>query len=385
MSQGKTSTLVKNFKNLVPGLVAFGSGASPAFATWKKIYDRQRKYAPKDFLDQHETYSPDYFKRFHSQEHNFWVDKELGTEVSQKEIASLMNYKQDFWRVLHVSATLPVVGGYALPFLPLWLGNDTWVPSTFNKTPEELKEWREAQDLYRYRFAPSFITDTKWYFDFHAYPFTAAQERGWDELFEKNDVRRDPAACSVAAKMYDGFIKFELIRRKSLRLMCRSMAFPTFPFWSRLCQGTRVRDYWSLAWNEDYMVITNKLHQSMSDADLYDYAWRRFLAPYDKNLTREQLIERVEDYHTFLGKDFVENGQAPNLVILSNYVLGYYNEPAYLEEDIAELDKNDYDHLASWGKDAFLRRLEFENGPLRDQVEAHSQRLLASRKEAESK
>eukprot|EP00455_Lapot_gusevi_P047661 TRINITY_DN6475_c0_g1_i3.p2 TRINITY_DN6475_c0_g1~~TRINITY_DN6475_c0_g1_i3.p2 ORF type:complete len:187 (-),score=47.75 TRINITY_DN6475_c0_g1_i3:257-817(-) len=183
--------------------------------------------------------------------------------------------------------------------------------------------------------------------------------------------------------MYDGFIRFELIRRKSLRLLCRSMVFPTFPMWSRLCQGTRVRDYWNLAWNEDYIVIRDGLQNTMTDAELYDYAWRRFLAPYDKNLSREEVAKRVADYHTLLGEEFMTSGKAPNLVVLSNYAFGYYNEPSYLEEDIAELDKNDYDHLASWGKDAFLRRLEFENGPLRDQVEAHTQRLLAERKAKE--
>lgn len=385
MSQGNTSVLVKNFKNFLPGVVAFASGASPAFATWKKIYDRQQKFGPKDLVDQSETWSPDYHKRFHNQDKNMWVDADLSTEVSRKEIADLMNYKQDFWRMLHCSAALPVLGAYALPLLPVWFGNNTWVPSTFNRTPEELKAWRQDQDMYRYRFAPSFITDTKWYFDFHAYPFTAQQERGWDELFEKNDIRRDPSLVNVAAKMYDGFIRFEFIRRKSLRNLCRSMGFPTFPMWSRLCQGTRVRDYWNLAWNEDYMVIRDKLHETMSDEELYEYAWRRYLAPYDKNLSREVVMQRVVDYHTFLGPEFAQSGKAPNLVILCNYVLGYYNEPAYLEEDIAELDKNDYDHLASWGKDAFLRRLEFENGPLRDQVEAHTQRLIAERKAQDEK
>jgi hypothetical protein len=382
-SQGTGSVLVKNLKNFFPGAAALVSGASPAFATWKKIYDRQLKHGPKDLVEQSETWSPDYHKRFHNQDKNMWVDKDLSTEVSRKEIADLMTYKQDFWRVLHVGATLPVLGGYALPAAPFWLANDTWVPSTFNTTPEQLKAWRETQDLYRYRFAPSFLTDTKWYFDFHAYPFTAAQERGWDELFEKNDVRRDPKLVKVAANMYDGFIRFELIRRKSLRLLCRSMVFPTFPMWSRLCQGTRVRDYWNLAWNEDYIVIRDGLQNTMTDAELYDYAWRRFLAPYDKNLTREEVAKRVADYHTLLGEEFMTAGKAPNLVVLSNYVFGYYNEPSYLEEDIAELDKNDYDHLASWGKDAFLRRLEFENGPLRDQVEAHTQRLIAERKAKE--
>lgn len=387
MAQGSTSVLTKNLKNFMTGVVGLATGASPAFATWKKMYDRQRQFAPKEFVDQHETFSEDYHRRFHAQPHNFWVDKELSTVVSQKELASFMQYKTDFWRILHVGAALPILGLYALPLSVLWLGNNIWVPSTFNKDAAELKQWRECVDLYRYRFAPTFLTDTKWFFDMHVAPPTAQQERAWDELFEKNDVRRNPEIVRQVAPMYNRFIKLELIKRKSLRHLCRAMAFPTFPFWGRLCQGTRLRDYWMLAFNEDYMVIRDKLHETMSDEELFDYAWRRFLAPVDKNLTREQLLERVTDYHTFLGKEFMETGNAPNLVVLCNYVLGYYNEPAFLEEDISELDKNDYDHLASWGKDAFLRRLEFENGPLRDQVEAHSQRLLEQRaaKAAESK
>ncbi|EPY26078.1 hypothetical protein STCU_06332 [Strigomonas culicis] len=290
-----------------------------------------------------------------------------------------MRIKQDVWRLSHVAGTAFVLGGYSIPLSLFWLANDTWIPSTFSTAEADKQAWREAQDLYRYRNAPSYLMETKWFFDFHAYPLKPEHERGWDELFEKNDVRRDPAIVRAAAEMYDGFIKLETIKRKSLRHLSRSMNIPTFPMLTRLCNSTRVRDYWNLAFNEDYMVITQKLHEKMSDEDLYDYAWRRYLAPYDKKLNREQLLERVSDYHTFLGPKFVEEGKAPNLIILTNYVLGYYNDPAFLTEDITALDRNDYDHLASYGKDAFLRRLEFENGPLRDQVEAHSQKILEER------
>ncbi|EKF30989.1 hypothetical protein MOQ_005179 [Trypanosoma cruzi marinkellei] len=377
--QGSWATLKKNCRNFFPGLALFAKQTQEAVDIWLRIYNRQLNYGPKDFVEQSETFSPDYHKRFHSQDKNMWVDMELSKEVSQEEIAKLMRYKLDMWRMVHCTGSVLVIGGYALPLALFWLANDTWVPSSFNCTAEELKAWRHAQDLYRYRSIPSYLTDTKWHFDFHAYPWNETQERAWDDLFEKNDVWRDPKLVRHAADMYDGFIKFELIRRKSLRHLCRSMNIPTYPMLTRLCNGTRVRDYWNLAWCEDYMVITQKLHEKMTDEDLYDYAWRRFLAPYDKNLTREQLMERVEGYFTFLGPEFIEKGKAPNLVILTNYVMGYYNDPAFLEEDISELDKNDYDHLASWGKDAFLRRLEFENGPLRDQVEAHTQKLLAER------
>lgn len=377
--QGSLSILKKNCGNFFPGIIAFATQSREAFNTWLKIYNRGYEHGPKDYVEQHETYSPDHWKRGHSQDKNMWVDKKLSEEVSQKELAQLIRCKSDVWRSAHAAVIPLVIGGYALPFAAVWLANDTWMPSTFNCTPEELKAWREAQDMYRYRSVPSYLMDTKWHFDFHAYPFNATHERAWDDLFEKNDVRRDPKVVRHAAEMYDGFIKLETMRRKSLRHLARSMNLPTFPMLTRLCASTRIRDYWNLIWNEDYMVITQKLHESMSDEELYEFAWRRYLAPYDKNLSRDELMLRVNDYFEFLGAEFVESGKAPNLVILTNYVMGYYNDPAYLVEDISALDSNDYEYMSSMGKDAFLRRLEFENGPLRDQVEAHSQKILADR------
>lgn len=377
--QGTWAVLKKNCTNLIPGLAAFSAESRAAFDTWLKIYNRGYTHGPKDFSEQHESYSPDYWKRGHSQDKNMWVDMKLSDEVSQKEIAQLMTYKLDLWRMAHCLGAGFVIGGYAVPLSMIWLSNDTWTPSSFSKSAEERRQWRMAQDLYRYRSAPSYLTDTKWFFDFHAYPWSPSQERAWDDLFEKNTVRRDPKVVRQAAEMYDGFIKLETMKRKSLRHLARSMNLPTFPMLTRLCSSTRIKDYWNLAWNEDYMVITQKLHERMSDEELQDFAWRRFLAPYDKNLSREELMTRVTDYFDFLGPKFVEEGKAPNIIILTNYVLGYYNDPAYLEEDISTLDGNDFEYMAHYGKDAYLRRLEFENGPLRDQVEAHTQKLIARR------
>lgn len=377
--QGTWAVLKKNCTNLVPGLTAFAKESQQAFNTWKAVYSRGQKYGPAPFVEQSEHYSPDYWKRGHSQDENVWVDMKLSEEVSQPQLAQLIRNKVDFWRMCHVCMAPVVFGGYGLLPAVLWLSSDTWTPSSLSVTAEEKRAWREAQDLYRYRSAPAFITDTKWHFDLNCYPFNTAQERGWDELFEKNDVRRDPKVVRAAAEMYDHFITLILIKRKSLRHLARSMNLPTYPMLTRLCASTRIKDYWNMIWNEDYMVIKDKLHEKMSDDELYEFAWRRFLAPYDKNLTRDQVMTRVEDYFEFLGPKFMEEGKAPNLIILCNYVLGYYNDPAYLTEDISALDGNDFDHMAPLGKDAFLRRLEFENGPLRDQVEAHSQKLLEER------
>ncbi|CCW62924.1 unnamed protein product [Phytomonas sp. EM1] len=383
--QGTWNLFKTNYPNISPGLRVFVRQSVDAFKTWRKIYHRGRQYGPTDYVEQAEVYSPDYWKRGISQEKNVWVDMKLSEEVSQKELAQLIRCKLDAWRVAHVCAAPLLIGGYALPLAVLWLSSYTWVPYSFCLTEEEKKEWYEAQDLYRYRSIPSFLADTKWYFDFHAYPFNAVHERAWEELFEKNNVRRDPKVVRPAAEMYEGFIRFDWIRRKSLRHLARSMNLPTFPMLTRMCAMTRIRDYWNLIWNEDYMVITQELHKTMSRDELYEFAWRRFLAPYDKNLSQAQLIERVNDYFEFLGPDFVKEGKTPNLIVLSCYVFGYYNDPAYLVEDISDLEKNDFQYMSGLAKDAFMRRLEFENGPLRDQVEVHTQKLLAERAAAAAK
>lgn len=380
--QGNVGTLVKNLKAAAPGLVAYFSEAGTNFATWKKIKDRQYNLGPESVRDQAEVYEHSYWKRHLCQDANMWVDKELSTAVSRKEVANLMSYKMDSWKLLYASLPAFFLGGWSLPLYVAYLGNDTHAPSQFNTTAEERKQWRHAQDLLRYKYAPAYLTDIRFFFDFYCAPTNARHERAWEEMWEKNDVRRDPAIARDSAEMYDRAFKFYEIRRNTALNLGRAMGVPTFPMLSKICMGTRIRDYWELAWNEDYMVITGKLHEQMSDEELYDYAWRRYLAPYDKELTREQLLQRVGDYHTFLGKAFVEEGVAPNIFMTTVYCMGYYNEPAYLVEDIAELEKNDYTHLAGMSKDAFMRRLEFENGPLRDEVEAHSQKLLADRKAA---
>lgn len=170
--QGSFATLTKNLKTVGPGLVSFVAGGGSAFSTWKKMQDRTWNLAPESVRDNAEVYESTYVKKHHCQDKNMWVDKELCTEVSQKEVAQLMSYKQDMWRVMHGGLSALLFGGYSLPLYALWLGNDTFVPSTFNSTEAELKEWRKAQDLYRYKFASAYLGETRWFYDHHAAPRT---------------------------------------------------------------------------------------------------------------------------------------------------------------------------------------------------------------------
>lgn len=380
MSTGSLPVLVKNAKQLAPGMAAFASSFSANLGLLKKYKDRQYAAAPQEHRDVAEAWDTDYWKRGWCQKKNMWVDKDLDTEMTRKDLAQLMQFKMDSWRVAHWMAPTALTGGYGLVAMPFWLANDTWQPSTMPQTPEALAEWRAAQDLQRYKYCPAAVTTFRWWFEHHA-AVPDSYAVGWEELVnERNDVRKNVTEVAKISKMYSGYQTFEWIRRQQCRIIGRAMGLPTFPMWSKICTQTRIKDFWELAWNEDMMVLKNGLLEKMDDAELYDYAWRRYLAPYDKELTREQLLERINDYHVVLGGDkFVESGEAANIFVLTAYCFSHYYEPAYLEGDISELDGNDFENMAQWGKDAYLQRLEFENGPLRDQVEAHSQKKIAER------
>jgi hypothetical protein len=379
MSVGNLKTLAKNSAQFAPGMVGFFGGLGANLGLLKKFRDRQWNHGPQDLKDMAEAWDTDYWKRGVHQKKNMWVDKELHTEMSRKDVAQLMTFKQDGWKVGSWLAPIALTGGYGLAVLPFWLGNDTWQPSTMPQTEAARKEWLEAQDLYRYKYAPASIVAFHFWLEHNA-DIPAKYAAGWEELFEKNDVRRDATKIETCNKMYNCFQTFEWIRRQQARMIGRAMGIPTFPTWSKICLQTRIKDYWELAWNEDYMVMSQNLMESMTDEELQDYAWRRYLAPYDKNLTREQLIERCQDYHVVLGGDrFLQTGEATNIFLLTAYCFGHYNEPAFLEGDISELDSNDFENISKWGKDVYLQRLEFENGPLRDQVEAYGQKKIADR------
>eukprot|EP00760_Papus_ankaliazontas_P014246 PhM_4_TR15/c0_g1_i1/m.38597 len=377
MATGSPAVLSKNLRNLVAGTTTFAAQASKAFGVWKTMKDRAQEHAPEEYRLQAEVYEHAFWKRHLCQEKNFWVDAKLGDVMSRKELGEYHEFRFDLYKVMHPLAGTGLLGGWALLAWPLWFANDTWMPSTFNKSAEELREWRAAQDLYRYKFIPAMLSDYRWWYEFHI-KIKEEKAAGWEEMFERNDVRRDPTKCAVISDVYAPFF---CVRRKQARAIGRAMGLPTFPQFGKICLQTRIRDYWEIALTEDYMVMSQPGSlEGMTDAELESYAWRRYLAPVDKNLDRETLLQRCRDYHEFLGgAKFLETQKAPNLFVVFAYCAGYYNEPAYLTSDISELEGDDFAHLKDWGRDAFQRRLEFENGPLRDEVEAHSFKKLAER------
>lgn len=364
-------TFGKNLVNLPMCLVRCFLDGGPAFSTYQKMIERREKYAPQSIIDQVEVFDMLTLRRQVCQYRNLFVDKELSNDVSRKELSHLISYRLDLWRLFNSSLPLLVFGGWGLPFILSWLSTDTFIPRLFNRTPEQLAAWRHAQDLNRYRFAPAVLHD--WRFNFEYFlPVPAECTAAWEEINERNDVRRDPVKCAELHELWEATFPMIHIRTRQARLLMRIHSLPLYPLLARRPAGVRLGALYELIWSEDYMVITKQLHKLMTDEELQEYAWMRFLSPYDKHLTRAQVMERVEDYHKFLGPRFVAEAKAPNIFLTLAYCIGYYHDPGYLDADIKELEKNDFEHLADVTKDAFVRRLEFENGPFRDQVEAHT-------------
>ena len=379
MSAGSLQIFKENAMNVLKTQGTWLQRIPKAIAAYSKLYSRKIKYASDDVLSQKEFwFGPKYWCRTYGRE-NMFIDKNLIDEMPRAELAEYIRYRYDVYKVLHPLWAAFAFGGYSIFIvIPLWLGNYTWLPSSIGWNDKAvMRKWRECQDMLRYKHCPSAITDYRWYYEWH---LSVPQDHSvaWEEITEKNDVHRDPLLCRKAADMYDEIMPFHRVRRKQMRLLLRSMGIASFPLFGKLCAQARIRDYWELMLNEDYMVMKHNLLTTMTEEEIFDYAWNRYLAPLDKNLNHQQILSRIRDYHIFLGGDnFIETGHFPNLWTLFAYVFGYYNDPAYLDRDASELDANDYDHMRYWGRDVFLRRLEFENGPFRDEVEVQSLEKLA--------
>lgn len=381
MASGSPAILARNAKNFVCGTASLLMQTPKMMATYSTIKNRGYEHAHEGYKMQAEVWENSYWKRHLCQHENMFVDKELGTEVTYRDLAAYSRWRFDMLRLVHVfGGSFFLTGGWAVALAwPFLMATDTYTPSTFACTAEQKKQWYEAQDLHRYRFCPSALHEFRWWFSAHV-QMPESYFRNFDELFEKNDVKRNNVRCRSISVVAEQSVMFFRIRRNQARYLARAIGVPTWPLFTKICPQARLLQYWELIFNEDYMFYKQHIRlEDLTDEEVHDLAWRRFLAPHDKELTRSQIESRIKDYWGFLGPDFTKDGTVPNLFVTLSYVMGYYNDPAYLEGDIADLDLDDYAGLKEFGKDIFLRRLEFENGPLRDQVEAHTVKFLEER------
>ena len=370
MSVANLSAFARNFKALPKALPAMVNNVQQGMIISNKWSMRAEKHAPVDYTMQFEKFTPHNLQRSTCEVKNLWVDTKWGDDGnSREELAKRWYFLTDRWLAFHTQLLPACFGGWAfLGAQAYCLSNDSWIPSAFKQcAPENKKAYYEGKDLLRYKYTPAFLNQNKFMLEM---TFPVPSEK-WEDVHEKNDVRRNPNHARDVAKFYAKIYPLHIQRRIVTKAMLRSMGMcPSFPLLKRVGATTRMRDIFECIFTEDVMVIKQKLVEKMSDEELFDYAWRRWMAPADKNLSRAELVQRVQDYHEFLGPEILE-GKHPGLIGTYMYLIGYYNDPAFLTEDFSELEKDDFSNLQSWSRDLFMQRLEFENGPLRDQVEAH--------------
>lgn len=381
MSIANLSAFARNVKVLPAVVPTLINNAKSGMITQNKWAMRAEKHAPEDYNMQFERITPTNYQRSTCETKNLWIDTKWGDDGnSREELAKRWYFITDRWLAFHTQLLPACFGGWAFIAAQAYcLANDSWLCSAFTQvSAENKKAYFEGKDNLRYKYTPAWLNQNKFLLEAS---FPVPSEK-WNDVHEKNDVRRNPNHARDVAKFYSKYYPLHIQKRTVTKGIMRSMGMcPSFPLFKRVGATTRMRDIFECIFTEDVMVIKQKLVEKMSDEELFCYAWRRWMAPADKNLSRAELIQRVEDYHEFLGPEILD-GKHPGIVGTYMYLLGYYNDPAFLDQDFSELEKNDFENLGNWSRDHFMKRMEFENGPLRDQIEAH---VAAKKAEREAK
>jgi len=414
MAAGSLGVLQRNLLGFPGGVKTLLSQAPKAFAVQKTIWDRQAKLSPWYFRDGAEVFYLTQ-KSYLDPNLHIWVDRNLHEAVSWEDIHNFVQFKVDVARLAPAVASVGLTAGYGVLSWPFWLGNNSYSPSVFSRTPEDLANWREAQDLQRYRYAHAYLNYLRGHLEGSvgnvpaiwtnvSEEVSAKNHKGWEHLFNfKNNTRRDELAIKDLDEFFRteaSFWRYEIyLYRNMLRTMNFSPALNT----TRHMQH-RILTFWNDRFNEDWVLKAQKGGaDGLTDEQLYEYANARLLAPYDAKLSRRQILDRVAQYNV-LTQEVVKSSRffdnppsyfalldkyhdAPlpevvepvNTILLHAFVCGFYNEPGYLEMDAQDIQLNDFP-LQNTTKELFQARLAFENGPLRDQVEVHSQRVIASNK-----
>jgi len=370
MALASGASFARNAKNLPKALPLALSSISAGLATEQKMGKRAAEFAPADYNMMFEKLTPTSYQRNTCERKNLWIDTTWGDHGNtRKELVDRWYFLTDRWKAFHCQFLPACFGGYAFVGAQAYvLANDSWTPSAFRLVDEESKKaWYNGQDLLRYKYTPAFLNENKFKLEMS---FPVPGEK-WNDVHEKNDVRRNPEWAHDVARFFEKYYPLHIQKRQIVKAVMRSMgACPSFPLLKKVGATTRVRDIFEVIWTEDVMVIKQGLAEKMTDDELFCYCWRRWMAPADKNLTRAQLLERVADYHKMLGPSILK-GDHPGVIGTYMYLIGYYNDPAFQTAEFDDLEKDDFANLQNWSRDLFMKRLEFENGPLRDQVEAH--------------
>eukprot|EP01063_Lacrimia_lanifica_P015188 TRINITY_DN22006_c0_g1_i1.p1 TRINITY_DN22006_c0_g1~~TRINITY_DN22006_c0_g1_i1.p1 ORF type:complete len:392 (+),score=168.82 TRINITY_DN22006_c0_g1_i1:45-1220(+) len=307
--------------------------------------------------------------------------------MSRKEFTEMCQLQRDLNIMMKPMIYTGMCGGLSLVLLPEWASAAENLPSNFFKTEEEKKAWHLARDQEVHikhaplaahtqsRFLEFFISNEAKYSDV------------FDSIADGFGANKDPVALKkmgqFIAKQHTcslGMVTADVSswHRGREHMDASNFLGLPFTFLSAEALSSRVIDHYKMLYQEDALINKEGV-ASLSDYELYEVCNRRLIARFEEELSRATLEARLADWMTFTGKGENDEFRTPIRLVLC-YQASYFRDPGFLEEDLSSLDKDSFPTAWNWAQNSFERRVEFESGPLADQVRAHLTQVEASEK-----
>ena len=137
-----------------------------------------------------------------------------------------------------------------------------------------------------------------------------------------------------------------------------------FQFMNVEALNGRLVEHYRILYQEDVLIQESGV-ESIGDFELYKICNRRHIARWEEELNRSQLLERLNNWFALTAH---EEGKHVPLRVVLMYQTAHFKDPGYLDASLDSLDTDAFPTSWDYAKDAFVRRLEFENGPLEEQV-----------------
>eukprot|EP01060_Flectonema_neradi_P006182 TRINITY_DN1413_c3_g1_i1.p1 TRINITY_DN1413_c3_g1~~TRINITY_DN1413_c3_g1_i1.p1 ORF type:complete len:386 (+),score=80.86 TRINITY_DN1413_c3_g1_i1:146-1303(+) len=310
-----------------------------------------------------------------------------GLQIKREDFTHYAETAQDVDRMVAPTAWTLLTGGLPIFALPFWANATHKLPACFfDGSEESYKTWGKIKDQEvaikhagvanntHMRYLEYFISGEPKFneaFDSIADGFTAAKDP--QAIREMGHFIHEMRTCSIP--LITAHASSWLRGREHME--AAAFLGKPFLFMNVKTLNGRLVDHYRILFQEDVLIQENGGVESLNDFELYKICNRRHIARWEDELTRDQLIGRLNNWWALTAH---EEGKHVPLRVILMYQTAHFKDPGFLDETLDSLDTDAFPTSMDYAKDAFVRRLEFENGPLEEQVRAHV-KLLQQREE----
>jgi len=363
-------------------IAKLASNAAAARGVKAKFLQHVYSKGPQDQLE--EEYHR-WYTSWMETEKKIYVDSDL--DIPRKDFTKFVEHMEDADLTGFASMFAFMGGGVpALLASPIWASSVQYLPSTFFGDEKSLREWGTVKDQeVHIKYAP-----TTAYLHGKTLEHWAAMDPKYNEAFDsisdgfrgKKDAKAIRKFAQYVGKV--GTCSQHLVRadvggwfRSNDHQYTSCFLGLPYTFYSVKALSGRLVEKYRALYQEDKLIQKEGLN-ALSDFELYRICNRRLVARWEEDLNRQQLEARYGDWATFTevkaGSDYVPI----RAVVL--YQTSFFRDPGFLDERIETLDEDVWPEHFSWAKDCFERRIDFEQGALRHQVQAHLEAQEAAKK-----